>query len=579
MIEKIKLKISSSDERLIELDIGTITVLVGPNNSGKSKMLQEISHFCNTGFKHNDVIIDNIIFKNIDNSNLDQVLKDNTYKIPKNNNIFREGYNSNHIGIGHEHTSTYIDRGQLKNMLLNPNNDTKQYCKYYQQCKTIFLGGKDRTNNICMQQPMGNMHKPPRSSFGILFYNDDKRSKLQDILYDAFNKYLIIDTTSASGNYKISYSDIAPKIGQEKSLENANIRFQETAEPISSMSDGVKAYTAILTEIVAGDHDTLLIDEPEAFLHPTLSFKLGNEVSKIMQHSGKQLFVATHSEYFLMGCIQSGIEIEIIRLNYKNNIPSATIIPKFEISKMMHDPMLRSTRIIASLFYDAVVVTEGDSDRAFYEEVNRRLLDFPDASSNKGIDNCLFINAHSKHTIEKIVKPLRSFGIPVAAVVDLDILLDGWKKIKDSLYFDTISETGFKATIDGLKNQFKQILKETYANLNDEQFQKELKKTIKEKGITFFDANNQIPLKQLYNNLAEYGLFIVINGELESWLKKLGVNVQKSQWLSAIFDEMGSNPRADSYVRPTEDDVWEFINKISKWFNSPTRKGMPNIIQ
>jgi hypothetical protein len=75
--------------------------------------------------------------------------------------------------------------------------------------------------------------------------------------------------------------------------------------------------------------------------------------------------------------------------------------------------------VLNALFYKHVIVTEGDSDRAFYQEVNERLLEF---DSEKGVDNCLFINAVGKDTIWKIVKPLREMGIPAVGIYDIDIL-------------------------------------------------------------------------------------------------------------------------------------------------------------
>jgi hypothetical protein len=38
--------------------------------------------------------------------------------------------------------------------------------------------------------------------------------------------------------------------------------------------DGIKAFTGIVTAVIAGDPRILLVDEPEAFLHPALAFKL-----------------------------------------------------------------------------------------------------------------------------------------------------------------------------------------------------------------------------------------------------------------------------------------------------------------
>jgi ABC-type cobalamin/Fe3+-siderophores transport system ATPase subunit len=41
----------------------SVTIFVGPNNSGKSKVLSEISGFCHSGGKsHADVILDEVAF-------------------------------------------------------------------------------------------------------------------------------------------------------------------------------------------------------------------------------------------------------------------------------------------------------------------------------------------------------------------------------------------------------------------------------------------------------------------------------------------------------------------------------------
>jgi len=83
----------------------------------------------------------------------------------------------------------------------------------------------------------------------------------------------------------------------------------------------------------------------------------------------------------------------------------------------MQDPLLRSTKTLESLFHNAVVVTESDTDRAFYDEVNHRL-----ETDNRGINQCLFLNAQNKQTISRILKPLRDIGVPAVGMPDLDVL-------------------------------------------------------------------------------------------------------------------------------------------------------------
>ncbi len=110
--------------------------------------------------------------------------------------------------------------------------------------------------------------------------------------------------------------------------------------------------------------------------------------------------------------------MNIARLTYSNNVPTARLLESEKISRLMRHPLLRSVGTLNGLFYEYVVVAESDSDRAFYQEINERLLAL---SSERGIPNCLFLNAQNKQTVHEIMKPLREMGIPCAGIVDIDI--------------------------------------------------------------------------------------------------------------------------------------------------------------
>ena len=72
-----------------------------------------------------------------------------------------------------------------------------------------------------------------------------------------------------------------------------------------------------------------------------------------------------------------------------------------------------------------------DADRAFYQEINERLLRY---KPEWGIPNCLFLNSQGKHTLQTIMRPLRKLGIPAAGIADVDVLKDvgaQWSGILD----------------------------------------------------------------------------------------------------------------------------------------------------
>ncbi|EIC2299137.1 AAA family ATPase [Vibrio cholerae] len=555
MIKNIKLKFGRADGLQQEsIEAMPITVFVGPNNSGKSKILSEIQQFCANGSKNvNNVIIDNIELEGMPEDSITEKIEN--VKLKPNPG---EAQYPNHIFVGKRGQRLHVQEQQFRNALVNPNDQPKYTCSWYLSYNTLILNGNNRINLI-QQQQAGNLQQPAQSSFQVLFRDDKKRKEVRRIIYDAFGQYLVIDPTDM-GNLNLRLSKREPENPmEERGIHQEAVDFHSEAMPIALASDGVKAFTGMITEMIAGDPSVLLMDEPEAFLHPSLSFKLGKEVAGIMSESHKRLFVSTHSPNFVMGCIQSGAPVNIVRLTYRNQVATARILPNADILKLMRNPLLRSTGVLSGLFYEFVIVTESDADRAFYQEINDRLLKY---SNGKGIPNCLFLHAQNKQTVKTIIKPLRELGIPVAGIVDIDILKEGgsvWTSFLDSGSIPEIERNPLAQTRQALKSKFDT----TGKNMK------------RDGGVNLLEGEDKEALENLFDKLADYGLFVVPTGELESWLSQLNVSGHGPNWLVEIFEKMGEDPASDAYLKPTEGDVWSFIEKIALWFENPRRKGIP----
>ena len=94
-------------------------------------------------------------------------------------------------------------------------------------------------------------------------------------------------------------------------------------------------------------------------------------------------------------------------------------------------------------------------------------------------------------------------------------------------------------------------------------------------GIQIFSGEDKEALQNFFDKLADYGLFVVPNGELESWLTELSASGHGPNWLVEIFEKMGEDPTSENYLKPKDNDVWNFIDLISAWFLNPRRKGIP----
>jgi hypothetical protein len=212
----------------------------------------------------------------------------------------------------------------------------------------------------------------------------------------------------------------------------------------------------------------------------------------------------------------------------------------------MRNPLLRSTGVLGALFYEFVIVTESDADRAFYQEVNERLLRY---KPELGIPNCLFLNAQNKQTVQIIIKPLRELGIPAVGIVDVDILKDGgqdWTNFLKSGFIPELEHQPLGSLRSAVKQRFDAVGK----NMK------------RDGGVDILSGSDKEAANNLFDKLAEYGLFVVRKGELESWLLQLDATGHGPTWLINIFEKMGEDPESQDYLKPSDDDVWSFCGEI-----------------
>ena len=555
MISNIRLKFGRA-VGLPPEDIETtpVTVFVGPNNSGKSKALSEIEQFCRTGQKNtSSVIIDNLTYSGLSSEEAEKAIE-NIRQSPNPN----ETVIADHVFIGSRYGRAQVPLIGLTRYVQNPSENVTAFCQWFLTHNTLMLDGRSRIN-LVNQQSAGDLQMPSQSSFQALFRDDTKRQEVRRIVAEAFGSYFVIDPSNL-GQLRIRLADRAPNNSlEERGIHEEAVLFHSKAQLIDSTSDGVKAFTGIITELVAGDPRIVLVDEPEAFLHPSLAFKLGYEVSRAALTANKRVFASTHSPTFVMGCIQSGAPVNIIRLTYRGGVATARLLPSKEILELMRNPLLRSTGVLSGLFYEFVIVTESDADRAFYQEINERLLRY---KLHWGIPNCLFINAQNKQTVQTIIRPLRKLGIPAAGIVDVDILKDGgtnWANLLTSANIPLISHQALAA----LRIAVKQAMDNTGRDMK------------RDGGLAILLEPEKEAAQNLFNQLNEYGIFVVPGGELESWFSSLGVNGHGPSWLIGIFEKMGEDPEAEDFLQPSEDDVWQFIRNIKSWLVDSNRKGIP----
>lgn len=558
-IKRLKLKFGAAKEAAaLEFHPTGITLFVGPNNSGKSLFLKELEKFCFTYNQSGNHILDEIDFHVPHRDEIHQALLSKKANPRKDENVpsgsiliqrlnTYKGVNPREV-INLDQLEQWVQSGQ-KSFL----------ARYYLSLLTVRLDGATRTNLLNPNQ-RGDLLESPSNTLGALFIDSDARARLRQITNEAFGKHFVIDALGPN-QLRARLSDRAPTDElEEQALDKRARDFHADAVEITETSDGVKAFTGMIATVLGQNCKIPLVDEPEAFLHPPLARRLGKELAELTVHRDACAFVATHSADFLMGCVIGSPAVNIVRFTYKSGQPTARLLKHDRLNEIIKSPLMRSTGVLSALFHEGAVVCEGDSDRALYQEINDRLSLFEKTNSSEA----LFINAHTKQSTGKIAGPLREMGIPAAVVIDFDILKsnDEFKTLLSELRIPDGLASGWCQT---------KALIAQHLDANNVDWKRKGASDVK-------DPAMRTTCDNLLDNLKQFGIFVVPNGELESWLTDFdlaGIS-NKRHWLLEAFKKLGGDPDNPDFVQPKSTDVWEFVREISNWINDPNRKGISN---
>lgn len=548
MLNQLRLKFSETGE--LKLSAKGVTIFVGPNNSGKSLLLKEFeSLFEVHPMPSNLRIIEDYEIDWPENDRIDAMISEMKALGPNDLPV-------GEVALGrlspvHGRQVTTINEDAIRRSA-EYKTDKNWFTTQILRWGVIRLDGRSRFD-LTNDQNGGDLLGPSQNILMQLFKNDTLRDEIRKVIYEAFGLYLVIDPTNL-GVLRLRLSETTP-LDDEQSLNDAARSFHSSAMHIKDASDGVQAFTGIIQAVSGGHYHTILVDEPEAFLHPPLARKLGRNLATISSERKSGLFAATHSADFLMGCVEASAEVRVVRLEYNQGRSRARTIDPKRLESFFKNPLMRSANVVSGLFHDGVVICESDNDRAFYGEIYHRL-----ASEEVGYPSILFVNAQNKQTIKDIMGPLREFGVPAAAIPDIDIIKDGGKTWSDWMDAANIPE----ALQSGYASQ-RSVLKAAFEGSG-----KDMKR---DGGIEILNKTDKAAANEFFDNLENYGIFAVRRGELEDWLDYLDVEGRKTDWTIRMFEVFGSDPKDASYVRPQEGDVWEFMRGILSWIRNSARKG------
>jgi AAA domain, putative AbiEii toxin, Type IV TA system len=547
--------------------VGNVTLLVGPNNSGKSLALRELASWASQSSEPPQRWPSGKVIASVDArwpataEELESFLQRRVAPQPAEAAQHHIAIHS--FPLEQSAGMPGASSGTVHVPRFRPGNDLAEFCRT--KAMPHYMARLDGQSRFGLSEPrtLTSLREPPSNHLMAILRDPELHARVDAMVVAAFGMHFVVDATQPP-NLQVALSDsLPPTDWHERLFADDVVDYQRRATPITEFSDGVRVFTGLVSAVQSLPHRLLLVDEPEAFLHPALVRRLGGGLAGVVRERNANLVAATHSADFLMGCVGEVPETTIVRLTYDAGVATTRILDGQTVAGLVTEPLLRAADALSALFARGAVVCEADADRAFYDEVNRRLLS---ADDRIGASDTVFLNAQNWQTTRTIATPLRAIGIPAAIVLDLDVLLqDGWGE------FLTL------AGVDGSTKS--ELLSERQACRQILEAMGELGrppntiKRCKVEGVTGLEGDARRRVERFLESLQTIGIFLVPVGELEKWLPQFGLT-NKQTWVTDILIRMGT-AGGPAFVQPGPGDVWNFVEAIAAWIENPLREGIP----
>lgn len=328
--------------------------------------------------------------------------------------------------------------------------------------------------------------------------------------------------------------------------------------PLDEQGDGMRGFFGQLLPVMGATYPLILLDEPEAFLHPPQAHALGVELGRLAIEQNVQILVATHDRSLLTGLLDSDGDVSVVRLSREGGHPQVNQLDSDQLTTLWNDPVLKYSSVLDGVFHRTVVLAEAEGDCAFLAAG----LDCP-ARAGGGVqplNETLFVATGGKDAMWKLATALRGVAVPVVAAPDLDLISEegGVRRLVEALggtWSEELHTLWMQATsaqraprqpvkighvLDAISSVFTARVDEPYTPDVREELQAQARSRespwaeVKKHGVNAFDGPPRQALDQLLERLDGIGVVLVREGELERLAPSVGVR-KGPGWLQAAL--------------------------------------------
>lgn len=426
----------------------------------------------------------------------------------------------------------------------------------------------DERLQIC--NPPGNIalaRDNPSHPIHFLLRDDKLETRLSSKFRKAFGVDLVVHR-NAGNQVPLHIGERPTPTGDEDRVSISYIERLEKLPTLHSQGDGMRSFAGVLLATSVGRESIMLIDEPEAFLHPPQARLLGTTLVQD-RNKERQLFIATHSTDILRGVLDAeSPDVRVIRIRRSGSTNTVRLLSNERIKELWGDPLLRYSNILDGLFHERVVVCEADADCRFYSAI----LDATMAGRTDDArrPDLMFTHCGGKARLPVVIRALREVDVPVRAVADFDVLSEEepLKSIGESLGIDWSEIQAdwrlVKTSVDSKKpdlnsDEVKKSIGELLSAVTTAIFPPKTKAEIltvlkrsspwahaKLVGKAFVPSGDPSKAcERLLSKLRAGGLHVVEVGELEGYVRTEGGHGPK--WVNAVLTrELATDPELDA---------------------------------
>jgi len=542
-------RITINDDTSFDVEPGGVVVFVGPNNAGKSQALRNISgHFANGPQSHEINVVTEVDWhRDGGETEFREWLDTHATLHPIQQQWYRSG------AVAHESTIGYAINGP----------PVQQWSGFFMH----YAGGEGRLQAANPTSTINFVTEPATHPLHYMYLDPDLEAKLDEVSRRVFGTGVVLNRFAGSQVFLHVGDSPAYEPARNSAPSKAFLQALAKLPQLNLQGDGMRSFMGLMLYTMTASYFVIMVDEPEAFLHPPQAYMLGRTLVG-EKSATSQVVMATHSSDVLRGLLDSEeADVTIVRLSREGDVNHASVLRANEVKKLWSDPLLRYSNILDGLFHEGAIVCEGDVDCRFYSNIASQL------TGSMRAPQLLYTHCGGKGRMPLVVNSLTSVNVPTRVIADFDVLQNEQelKRILASLGADwseyerdyknvrtSIDQQGGSLDTSFAKQELLRILQDVSApklsSSDIDQLRGVLKSpsgwvNAKNSGVEAVPSGDAAQsLTRLLAAMELAGLFVVPVGEVERFVKSVGGH--GPAWLASVFEQnLHEDPEATAAAR------------------------------